>query len=114
MFLYEKILFERKKEALSYLKGLKYFFCRLVLKCRSKARKQFAALRSDVLVKLELLDNKHFQDMVFQLKRLLDGLAKFHIHSQDIVSQEKLFPIECDFAPSLEEATNGPEETGFD
>ena len=44
----------------------------------------------------------------------LDGLAKFHIHSQDIVSQEKLFPIECDFAPSLEEATNGPEETGFD
>lgn len=87
---------------------------RLVLKCRSKARKQFAALRSDVLVKLELLDNKHFQDMVFQLKRLLDGLAKFHIHSQDIVSQEKLFPIECDFAPSLEEATNGPEETGFD
>ena len=89
-------------------------FCRLVLKCRSKARKQFAALRSDVLVKLELLDNKHFQDMVFQLKRLLDGLAKFHIHSQDIVSQEKLFPIECDFAPSLEEATNGPEETGFD
>ena len=48
-----------------------FFFCRLVLKCRSKARKQFAALRSDVLVKLELLDNKHFQDMVFQLKRLL-------------------------------------------
>ena len=112
------ILFERKKEALSYsfkrFEIVLFFFCRLVLKCRSKARKQFAALRSDVLVKLELLDNKHFQDMVFQLKRLLDGLAKFHILSQDIVSQEKLFPIECDFAPSLEEATNGPEETGFD
>ena len=119
MLLYEILLgsFQRKKLFPIDLKGFKWqfsFFCRLVLKCRSKARKQFAALRSDVLVKLELLDNKHFQDMVFQLKRLLDGLAKFHIHSQDIVSQEKLFPIECDFAPSLEEATNGPEETGFD
>ena len=115
---YMKYCLATKNEALSYwfkrLEIVFFFFCRLVLKCRSKARKQFAALRSDVLVKLELLDNKHFQDMVFQLKRLLDGLAKFHIHSQDIVSQEKLFPIECDFAPSLEEATNGPEETGFD
>ena len=72
---------------------------RLVLKCRSRARKQFAALRSDVLVKLELLDNKHFQDMVFQLKRLLEGLAKFHVQTQQIVSQEKLFPIEVDWEP---------------
>ena len=72
---------------------------RLVLKCRSKARQKFAALRSDVLVKLELLDNKHFQDIVFQLKRLLDGLAKFHIQTQEIVSQEKLFPIEVDWTP---------------
>ena len=90
-----------------------FFFFRLVLKCRSRARKQFAALRSDVLVKLELLDNKHFQDMVFQLKRLLDGLAKFHIHSQEIVSQEKLFPIEVDWAPP-ELEHQGAEETGFD
>ena len=74
-------------------------FFRLVLRCRSRARKQFAALRSDVLVKLELLDNKHFQDMVFQLKRLLEGLAKFHIQTQEIVSQEKLFPIEVDWIP---------------
>ena len=37
--------------------------------------------------------------MVFQLKRLLDGLAKFHIHTQQIVSQEKLFPIEVDWTP---------------
>ena len=77
---------------------------RLVLKCRSKARKKFASLRSDVLVKLELLDNKHFQDIVFQLKRLLDGLAKFHIQTQEIVSQEKLFPIEVDWAPPSLEA----------
>ena len=32
---------------------------RLVLRCRQLARESFARLRSDVLVKLELLDNKH-------------------------------------------------------
>ena len=31
----------------------------LVLRCRQEARKQFAKLRADVLVKIELLDNKH-------------------------------------------------------
>ena len=36
-------------------------FTRLVLRCRAEARKRFAARRSDVLVKLELLDNKHVQ-----------------------------------------------------
>ena len=51
---------------------------RLVLRCRSDARQRFARLRSDVLVKLELLDNKHVQDIVFQLKRLMSGMSKFH------------------------------------
>lgn len=32
---------------------------RLVLRCRQLARARFAALRQDVLVKLELLDQKH-------------------------------------------------------
>ena len=41
--------------------------CRLVLRCRAEARKRFAAMRSDVLVKLELLDNKHVQDIVHQV-----------------------------------------------
>ena len=32
---------------------------RLVLRCRQDARQRFAKMRSDVLVKIELLDNKH-------------------------------------------------------
>ena len=32
---------------------------RLVLRCRQLARQQFAKKRQDVLVKLELLDQKH-------------------------------------------------------
>ena len=47
--------------------GLSLFFPRLVLRCRADARKRFAAMRSDVLVKLELLDNKHVQDIVHQV-----------------------------------------------
>ncbi len=78
---------------------------RLILRCRSKARERFANLRSDVLVKLELLDNKHFQDIIFQLKRLLDGLATFHINCQKIISQEKLFPIEVEWSGVQEEET---------
>ncbi|KAL1445668.1 hypothetical protein MTO96_029107 [Rhipicephalus appendiculatus] len=37
---------------------------RLILRCRQDARVRFAKLRSDVLVKLELLDQKHVQDIV--------------------------------------------------
>ncbi|XP_021928548.1 PRKCA-binding protein, partial [Zootermopsis nevadensis] len=51
---------------------------RLILRCRQDARARFARLRSDVLVKMELLDNKHVQDVVWQLQRLVAGLAEFH------------------------------------
>ena len=43
--------------------------------------------------------------MVFQLKRLLEGLAKFHVQTQQIVSQEKLFPIEVDWEPPSIDST---------
>eukprot|EP00095_Tigriopus_kingsejongensis_P008324 maker-scaffold1724_size29877-snap-gene-0.8 protein:Tk08324 transcript:maker-scaffold1724_size29877-snap-gene-0.8-mRNA-1 annotation:"prkca-binding protein" len=69
---------------------------RLVLRCRSDARKRFAKLRSDVLVKLELLDNKHVQDIVFQLRRLMSGLTTFHQECAHLMKGAKLFPIEVD------------------
>ena len=42
---------------------------RLVLRCRQEARTRFAKMRSDVLVKMELLDQKHgeIQEMCEQL-----------------------------------------------
>ncbi len=42
---------------------------RLILRCRQLARQKFAKMRQDVLVKLELLDQKHVQDIIFQLHR---------------------------------------------
>lgn len=42
-----------------FLKGSPCIFSRLVLRCRQDARVRFAKMRSDVLVKIELLDQKH-------------------------------------------------------
>ena len=47
-----------------------------MLRCRADARKRFAAMRSDVLVKLELLDNKHVQDIVHQVILASDWLRQ--------------------------------------
>ena len=35
------------------------YLSRLILRCRQLARERFAKMRADVLVKLELLDQKH-------------------------------------------------------
>ena len=74
---------------------------RLVLRCRADAKRRFARMRSDVLTKLELLDNKHVQDIVFQLKRLMCGLTTFHKECQELMGVDaKLFPVEIDFDQS--------------
>ncbi|ESN91862.1 hypothetical protein HELRODRAFT_187613 [Helobdella robusta] len=71
---------------------------RLILRCRQEARARFAKMRSDVLVKLELLDNKHVQDIVFQLQRLVSGLAKYHRESHEVLKKADVFPIEVDLS----------------
>lgn len=58
--------------------ALLLFTSRLILRCRQEARSRFARLRSDVLVKLELLDNKKTQDVAYQLRRFIQGLAVYH------------------------------------
>lgn len=69
---------------------------RLVLRCRQDARARFSKLRSDVLVKLELLDQKHVQDIVFQMNRLLSSLAQYNEHCYKLMSDTNVFPIELD------------------
>merc|ERR1719495_1061445 len=71
---------------------------RLILRCRQDARKRFANLRSDVLVKLELLDNKHVQDVVIQLQKLIRTLSEFHTQCYDDMKGKTLFPIEVDLS----------------
>merc|ERR1719245_1633634 len=83
---------------------------RLVLRCRAEARRRFARMRSDVLTKLELLDNKHVQDIVFQLRRLMANLTQFHLDCHKLFDGVKLFPIEMDLARS---AFQSSENSGF-
>lgn len=73
---------------------------RLILRCRQEARARFAKLRSDVLIKLELLDQKHVQDVVHQLQRLVTGLARYHNECHEIMKQTRIFPIEVDLSNS--------------
>ncbi|ODM95096.1 PRKCA-binding protein, partial [Orchesella cincta] len=70
---------------------------RLVLRCRQEARARFAQLRSDVQVKLELLDNKHVQDVAAQLQKLSKGLAEFYEDMHQLSNENaNLFPVEVD------------------
>ena len=80
-------------------------------------------MRSDVLVKLELLDNKHVQDIVhqvclllktqqikpkyLQLRRLMANLTQFHLDCHKLFDGVKLFPIEMDLAKSAFQTPHG-------
>lgn len=83
---------------------------RLVLRCRQEARAKFAKLRSDVLVKLELLDNKHVQDVVWQLHKFAAGLATYYANTRDLLSTVTLFPVEVDLSHSaFQYKSTGPQ-----
>ncbi|CAG2104618.1 unnamed protein product, partial [Medioppia subpectinata] len=71
---------------------------RLILRCRQDARSRFAKLRSDVMVKLELLDQKHVQDIVQQLQRLISSLSNFHNDCHFLLKDNTIFPIELDLS----------------
>ncbi|XP_063718967.1 PRKCA-binding protein-like [Symsagittifera roscoffensis] len=70
---------------------------RLLLRCRQDAKKRFAKLRHDVLEKLELLDNKHVQDIVFQMQRFVTALSRYNTDCHEkLESCSDIFPIEVD------------------
>ncbi|XP_069124446.1 PRKCA-binding protein-like isoform X2 [Argopecten irradians] len=71
---------------------------RLVLRCRQDARQRFAKMRADVLVKMELLDQKHVQDIVFQLQRFVSAMAKYHNDCHSVMKKAVVFPIEVDLS----------------
>lgn len=77
--------------------------CRLVLRCRQLARKRFAALREDVLAKIELLENKHVHDVVGQLHAIASQMASYNREISRMMlgggsddSKPPMFPIEMD------------------
>ncbi|CAL4079204.1 unnamed protein product, partial [Meganyctiphanes norvegica] len=91
----EEMQFAQLQEPLYRVETGNYEY-RLVLRCRQEARSRFAKLRSDVLVKMELLDAKHQQHLTDQLTRLLGGLATYHTQCQELLHNKNWFPIELD------------------
>ncbi|XP_037300556.1 PRKCA-binding protein isoform X1 [Manduca sexta] len=72
---------------------------RLILRCRQDARARFARLRSDVLVKLELLENKKAQDVAYQLRKFIQGLSVYHNETvEQLKENSTLFPVEVDLS----------------
>ena len=69
---------------------------RLVLRCRQLARSQFAKLRKDVMEKLELLDNKHVQDIVYQLQKFVSAFSDYYKTCHETMQDADVFPIEVD------------------
>uniref|UniRef100_A0AAY5EMR5 PRKCA-binding protein n=1 Tax=Electrophorus electricus TaxID=8005 RepID=A0AAY5EMR5_ELEEL len=71
---------------------------RLILRCRQEARARFAKMRKDVLEKIELLDQKHVQDIVFQLQRFVSGMSLYYDECYAVLKEADVFPIEVDLS----------------
>uniref|UniRef100_A0A0M3IAY8 PRKCA-binding protein n=1 Tax=Ascaris lumbricoides TaxID=6252 RepID=A0A0M3IAY8_ASCLU len=72
---------------------------RLMLRCRHESRERFVRLRNDVMVKLELLDQKHVQDIAMQLSNFVKAMMDSHIVCKEILETTNgLFPVEVDLA----------------
>ncbi|KAG0723503.1 PRKCA-binding protein [Chionoecetes opilio] len=93
----EEMQFAHLQEPLYRIETGNYEY-RLVLRCRQEARAKFARLRSDVLVKLELLDSKHVQHLTQQLQRLAAALAANHHQCHALLEGRHWFPIELDMS----------------
>uniref|UniRef100_A0A3Q0RT69 PRKCA-binding protein n=1 Tax=Amphilophus citrinellus TaxID=61819 RepID=A0A3Q0RT69_AMPCI len=74
---------------------------RLVLRCRQEARARFAKMRKDVLEKIELLDQKHVQDIVFQLQRFVSGMSHYYNECYAVLKEADVFPIEVDLSRTM-------------
>ncbi|XP_040014252.1 PRKCA-binding protein isoform X2 [Xiphias gladius] len=74
---------------------------RLVLRCRQEARARFAKMRKDVLEKIELLDQKHVQDIVFQLQRFVSGMSHYYDECYAVLKEADVFPIEVDLSRTM-------------
>jgi len=71
---------------------------RVVLRCRAQARSYFLQLRSDVRVKLQLLNSKHVQDLTEQLEKWTTVLLGYYEECHAISEKTNVFPIDIDLS----------------
>ncbi|XP_063681323.1 PRKCA-binding protein-like [Bolinopsis microptera] len=71
---------------------------RVVLRCRAQARAYFLQLRSDVRVKLQLLNSKHVQDLTVQLEQWTKVQLAYYEEAAAISDKANVFPIDIDLS----------------
>lgn len=69
---------------------------RMMLRCRQECRARFMKMRDDVMVKIELLDQKHVRDIAQHLATFAKTMAKCQLECAEILKDRIDVPIEID------------------
>lgn len=69
---------------------------RMMLRCRQECRTRFMKMRDDVMVKIELLDQKHVRDIAQHLATFAKTMAKCQLECAEILKDRIDVPIEID------------------
>lgn len=81
---------------------------RMMLRCRQECRQRFIKMRDDVMVKIELLDQKHVRDIAQHLATFAKTMAKCQQECADILKEQIDVPIEIDLEQlNLSVSSNG-------
>lgn len=91
-----------------------------MLRCRQECRARFMKMRDDVMVKIELLDQKHVRDIAQHLAIFAKTMAKCQQECAEILKERIDVPIEIDLEQlnlnmnTSDGKANGEEEMGQD
>uniref|UniRef100_A0A8R1DJS0 PRKCA-binding protein n=1 Tax=Caenorhabditis japonica TaxID=281687 RepID=A0A8R1DJS0_CAEJA len=69
---------------------------RMMLRCRQECRQRFIKMRDDVMVKIELLDQKHVRDIAQHLALFAKTMARCQIECANVLKEQIDVPIEID------------------
>uniref|UniRef100_A0A915DKZ7 AH domain-containing protein n=1 Tax=Ditylenchus dipsaci TaxID=166011 RepID=A0A915DKZ7_9BILA len=58
---------------------------RVMLRCREKSRDNFIQMRKHVMIKIELLDEKHVRELALQLRSLMETMKNSHTKCRDLL-----------------------------
>uniref|UniRef100_A0A1I7U697 AH domain-containing protein n=1 Tax=Caenorhabditis tropicalis TaxID=1561998 RepID=A0A1I7U697_9PELO len=85
----------------------------MMLRCRQECRARFMKMRDDVMVKIELLDQKHVRDIAQHLATFAKTMAKCQLECAEILKDRIDVPIEIDLEQlNLSMASSGGNNGG--
>nr|CDJ82182.1 Arfaptin domain containing protein [Haemonchus contortus] len=77
---------------------------RLMLRCRQETRQKFIQMRNDVMIKIELLDQKHVRDIAQHLANLATVMKDCLAECSSALQNTQNAPIEIDIIQDGKEA----------